>query len=219
MRRAAEGGLGLAMSRLATILRNGKGVPRDDAAASLWYRQAINASNEPAAHCRLGQMLWERTAFPSTPQRSALEEAAAHFRAAAAGGSSLCHYNVGVLHLKGHPFAVKDEALALRWLERASTGEAMHAVAAIHADAGRLGDAERWLRRAERAGVEGMASEIARLRAYQASASPAATSRPAPKNGQRGQHVQGGPRTVTVGPNGQVREVRKIRRARRPSGH
>ena len=41
------------------------------------WRQAINASNEPAAHCRLGQMLWERTAFPSTPQRSALEEATA----------------------------------------------------------------------------------------------------------------------------------------------
>lgn len=39
VRRAAEGGLGLAMSRLATVLRNGKGVPRDDAAASLWYRQ------------------------------------------------------------------------------------------------------------------------------------------------------------------------------------
>tara|TARA_B110001469_G_scaffold72392_1_gene68765 strand:- start:186 stop:341 length:156 start_codon:yes stop_codon:yes gene_type:complete len=42
----------------------------------LW--QAINASNEPAAHCRLGQMLWERTAFPSTPHRSALEEATSH---------------------------------------------------------------------------------------------------------------------------------------------
>ena len=41
VRRAAEGGLGLAMSRLATILRNGKGVPRDDAAASLWYRQVL----------------------------------------------------------------------------------------------------------------------------------------------------------------------------------
>ena len=138
VRRAAEGGLGLAMSRLATVLRNGKGVPRDDAAASLWYRQvnprgcrwgawegeggglgscrfgrradvhawpapwrarpplslspwappppacpllfwqAINASNEPAAHCRLGQMLWERTAFPTTPHRTALEEATAH---------------------------------------------------------------------------------------------------------------------------------------------
>jgi len=78
VRRAAEGGLGLAMSRLATVLRNGKGVLRDDAAASLWYRQAINASNEPAAHCRLGQMLWERTAFPTTPHRTALEEATAH---------------------------------------------------------------------------------------------------------------------------------------------
>jgi hypothetical protein len=44
--------------------------------ALLW--QAINASNEPAAHCRLGQMLWERTAFPSTPHRSALEEASSH---------------------------------------------------------------------------------------------------------------------------------------------
>ena len=39
VRRAAEGGLGLAMSRLAAVLRNGKGVPRDDAAAALWYRQ------------------------------------------------------------------------------------------------------------------------------------------------------------------------------------
>ena len=142
VRRAAEGGLGLAMSRLAAVLRNGKGVPRDDAAAALWYRQvsrglktgrwgagregggfgsclsadgadrlawpapwrvratlslslsmnstyaclpplwsplwqAIDASNEPAAHCGLGQMLWERTAFPSTPHRSAPEEATA----------------------------------------------------------------------------------------------------------------------------------------------
>ena len=41
----------------------------------LW--QAIDASNEPAAHCGLGQMLWERTAFPSTPHRSAPEEATA----------------------------------------------------------------------------------------------------------------------------------------------
>ena len=39
VRRAAEGGLGLAMSRLAAVLRNGKGGPRDDAAAALWYRQ------------------------------------------------------------------------------------------------------------------------------------------------------------------------------------
>ena len=38
VRRAAEGGLGLAMSRLAAVLRNGKGVPRDDAAAALWYK-------------------------------------------------------------------------------------------------------------------------------------------------------------------------------------
>ena len=38
VRRAAEGGLGLAMSRLATVLRNGKSVPRDDAAAARWYR-------------------------------------------------------------------------------------------------------------------------------------------------------------------------------------
>ena len=39
VRRAAEGGLGLAMSRLATVLRNGKSVPRDDAAAARWYHQ------------------------------------------------------------------------------------------------------------------------------------------------------------------------------------
>ena len=44
---------------------------------ALW--QAINASNEPEAHCHLGQMLWEGTAFPSTPHRTALEEATAHF--------------------------------------------------------------------------------------------------------------------------------------------
>ena len=43
----------------------------------LW--QAINASNEPTAHCHLGQMLWEGTAFLSTPHRTALEEATAHF--------------------------------------------------------------------------------------------------------------------------------------------
>ena len=137
VRRAAEGGLGLAMSRLATVLRNGQNVPRDDVAASLWYRQvskgpvdggawedgglgsgpfgrradmhvwpapwraratlslslspwapplrlpplwqAINASNEPTAHCHFGQMLWEGTAFPSTPHRTALEEVTAHF--------------------------------------------------------------------------------------------------------------------------------------------
>jgi len=206
------------MSRLATVLRNGKGMPRDDAAASLWYRQAINASNEPAAHCRLGQMLWERTAFPTTPHRTALEEAVAHFRAAAAGGSSLCHYNVGVLHLRGHPFAVKDEALALRWLERASTGEAMHAVAAVHVDAGRLDDAERWLRRAERAGLEGMTSEIARLRAFRASTSPAARSRLAPQNAGHKEHVQRELRTATVGPSGEVREIGKGRRPRRPRG-
>ena len=41
----------------------------------LW--QAINASNEPTAHCHLGQMLWEGTAFLSTPHRTALEEATA----------------------------------------------------------------------------------------------------------------------------------------------
>jgi hypothetical protein len=124
-----------------------------------------------------------------------------------------------VLHLRGHPFAVKDEALALRWLERASTGEAMHAVAAVHVDAGRLDDAERWLRRAERAGLEGMASEIARLRAYRASTSPAVRSRLATQHaGQRDKHVQGGLRAAAIGPSGEVLEIRKGRRPRRTRG-
>ena len=145
-------------------------------------------------------------------------QAVAHFRAASAGGSSLCQYKVGVLHLRGHPFAVKDEALALRWLERASTAEAMHAVATVHVDAGRLDDAERWLRRAERAGLEGMASEIARLQAYRASISPAVRSRLATQNAGQSERVQRGMRAATVGSSGEVREIRKGRRPRQPRG-
>ena len=45
VRRAAEGGLGLAMSRLAAVLRNGKGVPRDDAAAALCIPAAAAPCN------------------------------------------------------------------------------------------------------------------------------------------------------------------------------
>ena len=114
-----------------------------------------------------------------------------------------------MLHLHGHPFAVKDEALALRWLERASTGEAMHTIAAVHADAGRLDAAEQWLRRAERAGVEGVASEIARLQAFRASTSPAARSRLATHSAGPSERVHGGLRAATVGPSGEVR--REIR--------
>ena len=122
-----------------------------------------------------------------------------------------------MLHLHGHPFAVKDEALALRWLERASTGEAMHTIAAVHADAGRLDAAEQWLRRAERAGVEGMASEIARLQAFRASTSPAARSRLATQSAGPSERVQGGLRAATVGPSGEVRrEILNGRRPRRP---
>lgn len=123
-----------------------------------------------------------------------------------------------MLHLRGHPFAVKDEALALRWLERASTAEAMHAVATVHVEAGRLDDAERWLRRAERAGLEGMASEIARLQAYRASISPAVRSRLATQNAGQSERVQGRMRAATVGPSGEVREIRKGRRPRQPQG-
>ena len=126
-----------------------------------------------------------------------------------------------MLHLRGHPFAVKDEALALRWLERASTAEAMHAVATVHVEAGRLDDAERWLRRAERAGLEGMASEIARLQAYRASISPAVRSRLATQNAGKSERVQGSQgrmRAATVGPSGEVREIRKGRRPRQPQG-
>ena len=122
-----------------------------------------------------------------------------------------------MLHLHGHPFAVKDEALALRWLERASTGEAMHTIAAVHADAGRLDAAEQWLRRAERAGVEGMASEIAWLQAFRASTTPAASSRLATHSADQSERVQGGLRAATVDPSGEVRrEIRNGRRPRRP---
>lgn len=167
-RLAAEGGLGRAMDHYAMLLRSGKGVPKDEVGASLWVRRAINASNEARAHCHLGQMLSEGSAFPTTPQADPQVEALIHFRAAAHGGSRLCHYNVGVYHLHGRGGATRDKELALRWFVRAHTGNAMHAAAAVHAEKGRLEDAEEWLRRAESAGVPGVTSEIARLRAHRA---------------------------------------------------
>ena len=167
-RLAAQSGLGRAMDHYAMLLRSGKGVAKDEVAASVWLRRAINASNEARAHCHLGQMLSEGTAFPTTPLGDGQAEALAHFRAAAHGGSHLCHYNVGVCHLSGSGGAVRDKELARRWFERANTGDAMHAAAAIHAEAGRLEEAERWLRRAESAGVASAAAEIARLKAHRA---------------------------------------------------
>ena len=165
--RAAEGELGVAMVRLATLLRAGDGVARDDAAAARWLRGAIVASAEPEAHCLLGQMLYEGTAAPESRTRTAIQEAAAHFRAAAAGGSPVCHYNVGVMHVHGKEgAAVRDPALALRWFARANTGAAAHAAAALHAEAGRLEQAERWLQRAASAGAEGVDAELERLRAH-----------------------------------------------------
>lgn len=70
VRRAAEGGLGLAMSRLATVLRNGNGVPRDDAAAALWYRQ-VSRGLKTGIYGGLGGRVWflpfgaDRLAWPA----------------------------------------------------------------------------------------------------------------------------------------------------------
>ena len=172
---AAEQGLGRAMDRYAVLLHTGQGVPRDDAQAAIWMRRAIAASGEANAHCRLGQMLWEGSAFPSTPRGNAKAEAAAHFRMAAARGSPSCNYNIGVLHLKGiEGVAVKNEALAMRWLARANTAEAMHAMGIMHNSAGRLEEAEHWLVRAHAAGLQELKLDIERLREHRRAVEPAA---------------------------------------------
>ena len=61
-------------------------------------------------------MLYGGSASPTEPHRTAAEEAVAHFRAAAAAGSRLCHYNVGALHLRGTPHAAASRELLLQEL-------------------------------------------------------------------------------------------------------
>eukprot|EP00966_Prymnesium_polylepis_P094304 2182949-Prymnesium_polylepis.1 len=165
-RRAAEGGLGLAMHHYAMLLKTGKGVPKDMEAAASWLRRAIKASNEPQAHCHLGDMLIDGNASPITADRSAVDEAAAHYRAAAAGGLHRCHANVGFLHLEGTEGAVKDRELALRWFERADTKAAMLEAVAIHADRERYDEAEHWMQRAHNAGAPNMLEAMEALRAF-----------------------------------------------------
>mmetsp|Transcript_4692 Transcript_4692/g.13888 ORF Transcript_4692/g.13888 Transcript_4692/m.13888 type:complete len:581 (+) Transcript_4692:70-1812(+) len=180
-RRAAEGGLGLAMHHYALLLKQGKGVPKDVKAAANWLRRAIDASNEPHAHCQLGDMLITGNATPISADRSATEEAAAHYRAAAAGGLQRCHANVGFLHLGGAEGAVKDKELALRWFERADTKQAMLEAAQIHADSGRYDKAEHWVLRAHNAGEPNLLQHIAALRTVQEPPEPAQTRAPTRK--------------------------------------
>ena len=160
LRRSAKGGFARAQNELAMAYKTGDGVKLDRRRALKWFKKAAKARRrgggggladtwppEPDAMFNLGQMLLEDAAGDD----AVVARAVGLFERAAASGSRLAMFNMGVACSKGAGGVARDAEEARRWFERAGTAASMHQAAtmwavpappqrptASHADANRL---------------------------------------------------------------------------------
>ena len=134
--RAADGGLGSAMNRIAKayLKKLPSSLPYDPAAATRLYRQAA----DPESYYLLAQLLLE---FSSRPEQlssgsdriitDATAEAVTMFEAAAVRGHAAAMYNLGVAHLYGFGVPTRDPQLASEWFLASGLPEGLWA-ASLH---------------------------------------------------------------------------------------
>jgi uncharacterized protein len=110
---AAECGLPAAQLRLGRLLLEGRGLPRDPAAAYRWFARAAHGDAEAAEAAEAMNMVgrchengW------GVPQNFAL--AASHYRRSAEAGHDWGQYNLGHLLFDGRGVA-RDRRAALHW--------------------------------------------------------------------------------------------------------
>jgi len=114
LRPLAEKGDPLAEFMLGNMYDNAHGVPQDDAAALIWYRQAADQGSKGAA-AGLGRMYENGRGVP--PDYTV---AAAWYRYAADRGVGAAQFNLGNLYAKGLGVP-QDDVQAYKWLDLAAT--------------------------------------------------------------------------------------------------
>jgi tetratricopeptide (TPR) repeat protein len=111
----AERGDAVAQFSLGTLYDQGRGVEKDDAEATRWFRRAAEQGH-PAAQHNLGNAYKHgRGVSPSDT------EAVLWWRRAADQGMAGAQFNLGTAYLQGQGVA-SDEAEALAWYRRAAEG-------------------------------------------------------------------------------------------------
>ena len=108
-RSLAEGGHVQAQYHLGTAYRNGRGVPKNDAAAVKWYRLAAE-QGDPRAQHNLGASYRNGRGVPQDEV-----EAAKWYRLAAEQGLLRAQHALGLLYATGEGVAL-DKAEAYAWL-------------------------------------------------------------------------------------------------------
>jgi len=102
------------------MLGTGQGIPRDDAAAALWYRKAAEQGHAGAQH-HLGSRNLQGLGVPKDSA-----QAAHWYRKAAEQGDRESQYNLGVMCAAGEGVS-RDDAEAVAWYRKAA--EQNHAAA------------------------------------------------------------------------------------------
>ena len=94
-------------------VRDGKGVPKDDAEAVKWYRKAAD-QGDAIAQFNLGWMYDEGRGVSKDDA-----EAVRWYRKAADQGHALAQFNLGAMYANGEGVA-KDDAEAVKWYRKAA---------------------------------------------------------------------------------------------------
>ena len=113
LQQAAEQGSDVAQLELGYMYYDGKGVPKDLAAAARWFRKAADQGND-AAQGRLGYMYYNGEGVPKD-----LAVAARWFRKAADQGDDAAQVMLGSMYYKGEGVP-KDLVAAARWYRKAA---------------------------------------------------------------------------------------------------
>jgi hypothetical protein len=114
LRPLADKGDPLAEFMLGNMYDNAHGVPRDDAAALIWYRQAADQGSKGAA-AGLGRMYESGRGVPLD-----YAVAAKWYRYAADRGVGAAQFNLGNLYARGRGVP-QDYVQAYKWLDLAAT--------------------------------------------------------------------------------------------------
>ena len=113
LQQAAEQGSDVAQLELGYMYYDGKGVPKDLAAAARWFRKAADQGND-AAQGRLGYMYYNGEGVPKD-----LAVAARWYRKAADQGDDAAQVMLGSMYYKGEGVP-KDLVAAARWYREAA---------------------------------------------------------------------------------------------------
>lgn len=108
----ADAGVAAAQYRLGVMYAEGKGVPRNDAEAAVWFERAAKQGDATAQY-DLGASYAEGIGVPKD-----MVAAAKWFRLAAEQGLPLAQLNLGLLHASGAGVP-QDNVEAMKWIDLA----------------------------------------------------------------------------------------------------